>query len=701
MKKLFTTLLFCCSMALAQAPSPSPKSAQKIDDLRIGHYLQFSAGAILDGNGATLINMQGITLPAQAGHAGQPLVTNGTTPSWVPTIPFSILASTPTTLAGYGILDAQPLDTDLTAIAGLSTTSFGRGALTQADGPTFQSYIGISSNLPKGSITIYHADGTSTQYAPASNTDAARGTVLTAAFAAHLTGEKIGIGPGTFLVAGPLTVLSGVTVAGSGSGVTTIKMADQGSGAFSGAIYIITNGTNYALNGTSVTGILFDSNLAGQSSSTAVIGGVQLYGTNCLIANSRFIHFNSRKVNTECFLGTIGNLQGGGLAGPAYNNKIKNCIAESPGAVVPASGSGVTAFGIFGTSLSGSNVYTPDTDGWHNGAEISGCSAHDITQGSSSGNVGYFHLGGFAWVAGGLFHDNTATNLLPATTDCTGIYTDTGSQFNCLFYGNTFRHVSRGIYIKAASSSHYLFQDNAFFGNFISSSFAAFALEAPSDNKYANNRITNNTLLCDSGVVGIDLTNSTNTTIENNTIDTDFAHPIRDNGGNTVVSQSGNHKIDGTVIVADFLPTTKVWNTSAVSGSDATTTGQTLTDVTGLTFTAAASTYYVVEADLVCTTSSVTSGTEYGINSTGSSPAVMAQITGSLTTSTAGQDYIGANNTADATPFLNTSGQTGMVQIKGIVFSGTGSPVITIRHLKVTSGTSTVKIGSKMRVRPL
>ena len=38
----------------------------------------------------------------------------------------------PTTLSGYGITDAQPLDADLTAIATLTTTSFGRSFLDRA-----------------------------------------------------------------------------------------------------------------------------------------------------------------------------------------------------------------------------------------------------------------------------------------------------------------------------------------------------------------------------------------------------------------------------------------------------------------------------------------------------------------------------------------------------------------------------------------
>jgi hypothetical protein len=62
------------------------------------------------------------------------------------TIAWSTITGTPTTLAGYGITDAQPLDTDLTAIAALATTAFGRGILTQTDGAAIRTYIGASTS---------------------------------------------------------------------------------------------------------------------------------------------------------------------------------------------------------------------------------------------------------------------------------------------------------------------------------------------------------------------------------------------------------------------------------------------------------------------------------------------------------------------------------------------------------------------------
>lgn len=51
----------------------------------------------------------------------------------------------PTTLAGYGITDAQPLDADLTAVAALATQSYGRSLLTQVDAPTARATLAAVS----------------------------------------------------------------------------------------------------------------------------------------------------------------------------------------------------------------------------------------------------------------------------------------------------------------------------------------------------------------------------------------------------------------------------------------------------------------------------------------------------------------------------------------------------------------------------
>lgn len=52
----------------------------------------------------------------------------------------------------------QPLDADLTAIAALATTSYGRGVLALADAAALRTYAGISSDNPLESLVIAASD---------------------------------------------------------------------------------------------------------------------------------------------------------------------------------------------------------------------------------------------------------------------------------------------------------------------------------------------------------------------------------------------------------------------------------------------------------------------------------------------------------------------------------------------------------------
>ena len=76
---------------------------------------------------------------------------------------FAQLSGKPTTLSGYGITDAQPLDTDLTAIAALTTTSFGRGFLPLADAAASRTYIGAGTSSFDGAFTSLTGDFALTQ----------------------------------------------------------------------------------------------------------------------------------------------------------------------------------------------------------------------------------------------------------------------------------------------------------------------------------------------------------------------------------------------------------------------------------------------------------------------------------------------------------------------------------------------------------
>lgn len=134
-----------------------------------------------------------------------------------------------------------------------------------------------------------------------------------------------------------------------------------------------------------------------------------------------------------------------------------------------------------------------------------------------------------------------------------------------------------------------------------------------------------------------------------------------------------------------------------VTGSNFTTTGQTLVDITGLSVALAINATYEFEVNIGAQVTAVTTGNQYGIQYSAAGAAIEAQVTGSLTTTAAKTERMNALNTA-STAYLTTSAQSGGVRITGIITTGANAGNITARTLKVTSGTSTVLINSFIKV---
>ena len=91
--------------------------------------------------------LDGIATGATANAADSALrdrATHTGTQAW------STITSTPTTLSGYGISDAQPLDADLTSIAALTTTTYGRSQLALADAAADTAQLNVFSSSLKG-----------------------------------------------------------------------------------------------------------------------------------------------------------------------------------------------------------------------------------------------------------------------------------------------------------------------------------------------------------------------------------------------------------------------------------------------------------------------------------------------------------------------------------------------------------------------
>lgn len=142
------------------------------------------------------------------------------------------------------------------------------------------------------------------------------------------------------------------------------------------------------------------------------------------------------------------------------------------------------------------------------------------------------------------------------------------------------------------------------------------------------------------------------------------------------------------------------WTSLRVSGSDFTTTSTSLVDITGLvTGTLSTATLYEFECVLYVN-STTTAGVAVGVQQSGTGSGQIGVWSGSATNAAATGLAIGSNA-------LNTSGAAcvlvngdGQITIKGFIKTGsTGTPTISMKIDKVTSGTAKVYIGSVLRYR--
>lgn len=141
------------------------------------------------------------------------------------------------------------------------------------------------------------------------------------------------------------------------------------------------------------------------------------------------------------------------------------------------------------------------------------------------------------------------------------------------------------------------------------------------------------------------------------------------------------------------------WDTMVqVSGSDAATTGQSLVNITGLTAALLANHVYEFEAELLFTTSADTTGIKAGVNYSAAGATFNAIKTANTTGATVTSEDMSVLNSGSAA-FATAASGIVAVNIKGFMTTGANAGNLTIQHLKVTSGTSTVKKGSTLKVR--
>lgn len=166
-------------------------------------------------------------------------------PAWITSLGWSKLTSTPTTISGYGITDAQPLSSDLTSIAGLVGTS---GFLKKTGAATYtldtNTYLTTNQNITfTGDAT---GSGSTSVALTLANSGATAGTYNNSATA---------VTPITIDAKGRITGTgAAVTITPSWSNITSKPTTLSGFGITDGQTTLV-SGTNIkTINGSSVLG---------------------------------------------------------------------------------------------------------------------------------------------------------------------------------------------------------------------------------------------------------------------------------------------------------------------------------------------------------------------------------------------------------------------------------------------------------------
>lgn len=152
-------------------------------------------------------------------------------------------------VAGY-----QPLDSDLTSIAALTTTSYGRAFLALADAAAGRTALGLGTAATSASGDFQPVDSDLTAIAALSTTSFGRSLLTAADAAAARTAIGAGTGSGDALVANPLSQFASTTSAQ----LASVLSDETGSGAnvFATSPTLVTPalGTPSAINLANATG---------------------------------------------------------------------------------------------------------------------------------------------------------------------------------------------------------------------------------------------------------------------------------------------------------------------------------------------------------------------------------------------------------------------------------------------------------------
>jgi hypothetical protein len=162
------------------------------------------------------------------------------------------------------------------------------------------------------------------------------------------------------------------------------------------------------------------------------------------------------------------------------------------------------------------------------------------------------------------------------------------------------------------------------------------------------------------------------------------------------IVQSSTTKSATFSIIKDYI-ISAITTTSQVAGSNFTTTSLSLVNITGLTFAAAANTTYEINV-LLRVQSTSTAGLTPGINYSAAGATVSVTGSGVTTANNVTAFGLSALNTATTPAYATVANVDRNIIMQGVLITGANTGNITIQIAKVTSGTATVYIGSRMSV---
>ncbi|MCX6953110.1 MAG: glycosyl hydrolase family 28-related protein [Verrucomicrobia bacterium] len=345
------------------------------------------AGDPIAGNGATFTNSWGLWNAGKTRLDGRVNISASTTgraglnlaPGTAPTAPtdgdvwttstgvYAQIGGTTVGPFATAAGSAQPLDADLSAIAALTTTTFGRNLLTLADAASGRSALGLGTLATQSGTFNGSVNGTFTGTSSGTNTGdqtsvtGNAGTATALATARAINGVSFN-GTADITVPAAANTLTGTTLA---SGVTVSTLTSAAGGTFGSAAFTAASAYATAAQGTkadnagAITGLLKSNGSAAFAPAVA--------GTDYLTPNGSGAALSGIPTSVAGRTGTV-TLAQADIAGlttadsPIFTGLIENVASISVPAYIQFKTAGVSKW-IFGRGV----LYSDDDMVWYSG----------------------------------------------------------------------------------------------------------------------------------------------------------------------------------------------------------------------------------------------------------------------------------------------------------------------------------------------